>query len=123
MRVFSIYVRLEVIDEIRAYLIDVSVFLLSSGEGIFLCEQRFEHERHLTIYLSELEIGPCAVGLHDSILLFEYLFAEAVEGGVGILYEVVAVIDYGIVVADVVILVWCAEIIGSHLLYSGGGIH
>ena len=78
---------------------------------MFLGEDWLVHKRHLAIVDYQLQVGPGSNGFHGSVLAHEDVFITVVlQSCVHVFYEVIAVVDYGIVVTWRVVFVLCTYI-------------
>ena len=91
----------------------------SSGSGLKLGHERLGDQRHTPVVLHQFKIGPCAIGLHRSILILEELASATLQGGVDVGQIVITVVDHGVEVAHTVVLVGLLQVEGGQAFQVG----
>ena len=112
-------IRCKVVDKEIAHLHDVGRSLLTSLLGLALGHDGHGDERHLSVGLNHLQVGPGTEGFHGSILVGKELTATTLHGRIDMSQEVVAVIDDGIVVTHLIVLVGLREVECGQALQVG----
>ena len=111
----------EVVDEVVADVLQRGVLHGECLLCLLLGHDGLEHQRHLSVGLCELQVGPCAERLHGRILGAEQGASASLQSGVDMCQIVVAVVDDAIIVAHSIVLVGLREVEGGQSLQVGRG--